>query len=149
MKQYIYKSAPELARLIRGGKATSTDIVKVHLNQIKKYNSTLQAMISIFDEEAMKEAALCDEEVKTGRFRRPLHGVPVTIKEQFWMKGKFSNANFKMLKDFVAPEDAVIVDRIKKRGAHLREFFSSSKESVERSSIHLQWNATLELATKW
>lgn len=120
MKQYVFKSATELARMIRESKATSTDIVKVHLDQIKNHNSTLHAMISIFDEEAMKEAALCDEEAKTGRFPVPLHGVPVTIKEQFWMKGKFSNTNFKMLKDFVAPEDALIVDRIKKRGAHLR-----------------------------
>jgi Asp-tRNA(Asn)/Glu-tRNA(Gln) amidotransferase A subunit family amidase len=120
MKQYIYKSAPELARMILGGKATSTDIVKAHLDQIKNHKSTLHAMISIFDEEAMKEAALRDEEAKTGRFRWPLHGFPGTIKEQFWMNGKFSNANFNMLKVSVTPEDAVIVDRINKRGAHLK-----------------------------
>ena len=117
MSQYIYKSAIELANLIREGKATSFDIVKEHLEQIKKHNDKLNALISIFEEEALQEAALCDKEAKAGKFRGPLHGVPMTIKEQFWIKGKKSNMNFKMLKDFVAPEDAIIVDRIRKSGA--------------------------------
>jgi len=117
MNRYIYKSATELAGLIRDGKATSYDIVKEHLEQIKKHNNKLNALISVFEEEALKEATLCDKETKDGKFRGPLHGVPVTVKEQFWIKGKKSNTNFKMLKDFVAPEDAVIVDRIKKSGA--------------------------------
>ncbi len=117
MAQYIYKSATELASLIREGKATCSDIVKEHLEQIKKYNNQLNALISIFEEEALQEAALCDKEAKEGKFRGPLHGVPVTIKEQFWIKDKKSSMNFKMLKDFVAPEDAIVVDRIRKSGA--------------------------------
>lgn len=117
MNQYIYKSATELAGFIQEGKATSSDIVKEHLEQINKHNSRLNALISVFEEEALHEAELCDKETREGKLRGPLHGVPVTIKEQFWIKGKKSNTNFKMLKDFVAPEDAVIVDRIKKSGA--------------------------------
>lgn len=117
MSQYIYKSATELAGLIREGKAESRDIVKEHLEQIKKHNHKLNALISVFEEEALLEASLCDKEAKEGRFRGLLHGVPVTIKEQFWIKGKKSNNNFKMLENFVAPEDAVIVSRIRKSGA--------------------------------
>ena len=116
MNQYIYKSATELAKLIREGKATSSDIVKEHLGQIKEHNNKLNALISIFEEEAIHEAGMCDKEAKEGNLRGPLHGVPVTIKEQFWIKGKKSNTNFKMLKDFAAPEDAIIVDRIRKSG---------------------------------
>jgi Asp-tRNA(Asn)/Glu-tRNA(Gln) amidotransferase A subunit family amidase len=47
----------------------------------------------------------------------PLHGVPLTIKEQFWIKNKKSTINAKIHRDFVAPEDAIVVDRIKKSGA--------------------------------
>ena len=117
MNQFIYKSAIELAALIREGKATSTEIVSAHLDQIKKYNGQLNALISIFEEEALQEAALCDQEAALGKFRGPMHGVPITVKEQLWIKGKHSNTNFKMLKDFVAPENAVIVNRIKDSGA--------------------------------
>lgn len=117
MAQFIYKSAGELASLISTGKAGSTEIVREHLEQIRKHNQTLHALISVFEEEALAEAAACDKETAKGISRGPLHGVPVTIKEQFWIKNKASNTNFKMLKDFVAPEDAVIVDRIRKAGA--------------------------------
>lgn len=117
MNQYSYKSAIELSNLIREGKATSTNIVKEHLERIKEHNNKINALISIFEQEALQEAAMCDKEASEGKFRGPLHGVPITIKESFWIKGKKSNMNFNMLKDFVAPEDAVIVDKIKKSGA--------------------------------
>jgi len=117
MSKFIYKSATELAHLIREGRATSSDIVKEHLEQIKKHNEKINALISLFEEEALEQAAQCDRETKEGKFRGPLHGVPVTIKEIFWIKGKHSNMNFKMLKEFVAPEDAVVIDRIRKNGA--------------------------------
>src|SRR6266540_7430834 len=117
MSKFIYKSATELAHLIREGRATSSDIVKEHLEQIKKHNEKINALISLFEEEALEQAAQYDRETKEGKFRGPLHGVPVTIKEIFWIKGKHSNMNFKMLKDFVAPEDAVVIDRIRKNGA--------------------------------
>jgi len=116
MSKFIYKSALELAKLIREGSATSVEIVKEHLEQIHKHNGQINALISVFEEEALAEAAACDTEAKAGNFRGPLHGVPITIKEQFWIKGKASNTNSKILKDFVAPSDAVVIERIKKAG---------------------------------
>jgi amidase len=117
MNSFIYQSAATLARLIREGKASSTEIVTQHLARIKEHNDKLNALISIFEKEALATAAQCDQEAAAGNFRGPLHGVPITIKECFWIKGEKSNTNFKMLRDFVAPEDAVIVDRILKSGA--------------------------------
>jgi len=117
MQQFIYKPASELAQLIRTGQATSTEIIKEHLEQIKSHNESLSALVNIFENEALQIAAEYDKEAIQGNFRGPLHGVPVTIKEQFWIKGRKSNTNSKLLKDFIAPEDAVVIDRIKKSGA--------------------------------
>ncbi len=117
MESYIYKSAIELASLIREGEAKSLDIVEEHIDRIKKMNPDINALISLFEEEAINEARECDKEASRGSFRGPLHGVPVTIKEQFWIKGKPGNTNSTRLKDFVAPENAVIVDRILGAGA--------------------------------
>lgn len=117
MGSFIYRSATELAALIRERKATRLEIVKDHLQQIKKYNGLFNALISLFEEEALEQAAQCDRETSHGKSRGPLHGVPVTVKEICWIKGKRSTMNFRMLKNFVAQEDAVVVDRIKKNGA--------------------------------
>ncbi|HXH48924.1 MAG TPA: amidase [Terriglobia bacterium] len=117
MPQYIYRSACELARLIREGQATSVEIVKEHLDRIKQHNGELNAFVALFEEEALAVAAERDQQAREGKFLGPLHGVPVSIKEQFWIRGKKSTINAKMHKDFVAPQDAVVVDRIRKSGA--------------------------------
>ena len=114
---YIYRTAHELAQLIREGQVTSVEIVKEHLNRIKERNGELNAFVNLFEEEALAVAAERDQQAQQGIFLGPLHGVPVSIKEQFWIKGKSTTINSKLHKDFVAPEDAVIVDRIRKSGA--------------------------------
>jgi len=117
MGKYIYRSAVELAQLIRDGEATSTEVVKEHLARIQQLNPELNAVVELLEDEALKTAAECDAEAKQGNFRGPLHGVPMTVKEQYWVKGTRSTLNANMLKDWVAPEDAVIVSRLRKAGA--------------------------------
>lgn len=117
MPQHIYRSASDLAELIRQGKATSVDIVKEHLARINERNDELNAFVDLFEGEALSVAAERDRQAQEGRFLGPLHGVPVSVKEQFWIQGKSSTMNAKMYKDFVAAEDAVVVERIRNSGA--------------------------------
>ena len=117
MPQHVYEPAHELARLIREGLTTSVGIVKQHIARIKERNDDLNAIVALFEEEALAVAAERDAQAQAGTFLGPLHGVPVTIKEQFWIQGKRSTINARMFKDFVAPEDAVVVDRIRRSGA--------------------------------
>jgi len=60
MGEFIYMSATELARLIRSGKATSTEIVKDHLDRINKLNPTLNAVVITLADEALETAAACN-----------------------------------------------------------------------------------------
>ena len=53
MSQHLFKSATELAQLIRNGVISSTEIVKEHLAQIKKYNPTLNAVVILMEEEVL------------------------------------------------------------------------------------------------
>ncbi len=131
MSQYLFKSATELAQLIRNGDVSSKEIVKEHLAQIKKHNPTLHAVVILLEDESLKEAAKCDEESKMGNFRGPLHGVPITVKEQFSVKGTKSTLNSKRLKDWVADEDALIVKRLKDAGAILLGKTNVPKELLD------------------
>ncbi len=131
MEKYIYKSAFELAELIRNGKATSKEIVEEHLAQIQKYNQSLHAVVLLMEDEALKEAQACDAEVEKGNFRGPLHGVPMTIKEQFWLKGAKSTLNSNHLKDWTAEEDALVVSRLRKSGAIILGKTNISKQMLD------------------
>lgn len=117
VEQYVYRPAHELARLVRERKVTSAEIVKEHVARIKGRNGELNAVVALFEAEALAAAADRDREAQEGKFLGPLHGVPVTVKEQFWIQGKRSTINAKIHKDFVAPEDAVVVNRVRKSGA--------------------------------
>jgi amidase len=117
MSTHCYQSATALAKLIREGKATSTEIVKEHFARIHQHNPSLNAVVILLEEEALKTAAACDQEAKEGNFRGPLHGVPMTVKEQFWVKDTKSTLNFKGFKDWIAPQDAIVVERLRKAGA--------------------------------
>ncbi len=138
MGTFIYRSAGELARLIREGEATSVEIVKEHLDQIQAHNHRLQALVRIFEEEALSTAAERDKEVKAGNIRGPLHGVPLTIKEQFWIKGQKSTINSNLFKDFVASSDGLLIRRIRESGAILL-----GKTNVPKMLLDYQVNGDL------
>ncbi len=131
MNNYIFKSATELTSLIRNKEATSTAIVKAHLDHIKVHNPALAAIVFLFEEQALQEAAACDREADAGNFKGPLHGVPMTIKDQFWVKDIKSTLNSNRFKDWVAPEDALTVKRLRDAGAIIMGKTNVPKELLD------------------
>ena len=114
--KYIYKSASELAEMIKTQKASSTEIVTEFLNNIKNNNYKYNSLIYIREQEALAEAKQADEAVAKGEISKPLLGVPITIKEMFWVKGSPSTMNAKMF-GVTATSDAPIVTQLKNSGA--------------------------------
>ncbi len=115
--RFIGKPAIELARLIRSHQATSYDIVKEHLDYIRANNYKYNAFIFLRDTEALADAKRADEFISKGdTLNKPLLGIPISIKEMFWVKGSPSTMNAKMY-GFIAPEDATVVKHLKKAGA--------------------------------
>lgn len=115
--KFIYKSATELAAMIRNHQATSVDIVTELIHHIKNQNYQYHALIFLREQETIQEAQLADVAVARGdTMNKPLLGVPVTIKEMFWVKGSPSTLNAKMY-GFIAPRNAVIVEQLRRAGA--------------------------------
>ena len=115
--KFIFKSATELADLIRKKEATSLEITQELINYIKNNNYKTNAFVWLFEKEALEAARKADEKVAKGEVLGLLHGVPVAIKEQFWIKGKFSTVNAAQFQNFIAPENAAIVDAWINEGA--------------------------------
>ncbi|MFN8278841.1 MAG: amidase family protein [Saprospiraceae bacterium] len=115
--KYIYKSATELAAMIRHREATSVEVVTEFLNNIRNNNYQYNALIWIRAEEALQDAQRADQMVAQGdTTNHLLLGVPVTIKEMYWVKGSPSTLNAKMY-GFTAPDDATVVKQLKSAGA--------------------------------
>jgi amidase len=112
-----HSSALALARQVARGELTSSDLVRAQLARIRQLNPTLNAVVVLQEEQALQEAAACDQEAQRGALRGPLHGIPMTVKEQFWVRGTPSTLNTKLMRGWVAAEDSLTVTRLKKAGA--------------------------------
>lgn len=116
-QRFIYASAGELAAMIRNRQATSKAIVQTHVNYIRSNNHKTNAFVWLFEEDALDAARAADEKVVRGEPVGMLHGVPVSIKEEFWVKDKPNTLNAEMFQGFKAPRNAEVVDAFVEQGA--------------------------------
>ena len=112
------KSATELARMINSGEVSSTEVVRAHLARIEAVNPALNAVVLVLADQALEAAEAADRRVGAdGDELGPLHGVPVTIKENVDVAGTATTNGLPVLKDAVASADAPVVERLRAAGA--------------------------------
>ena len=107
----------EAAKLIRNGKVSVTELTKMYLDAAKQFEPTLNAFITLTEEEALDRAADLDKEVRRGDIRGPLHGIPVVYKDNFDTKGILTTMGSQFYSTRVAKKDAVAVSKLRDAGA--------------------------------
>ena len=112
-----YRSATDLARLLRSRKTTATALLDLCLDQYAKHNDTLNAIVVTDIERARKAAAASDRRLKKGKPIGPYDGVPMTAKESFDWTGTPSTWGAPRLRDNIATSDAVALKRLTDAGA--------------------------------
>ncbi|SNS31680.1 Asp-tRNAAsn/Glu-tRNAGln amidotransferase A subunit [Belliella buryatensis] len=114
-----YLSVAELSTLIRTGKLSSERLTTIYLNRIKTYGDTLQAVITVMEEEALMQARAMDAEIKAGKYRGPLHGIPYGVKDLLAVKGTKTTWGAMPYKDQVINETATVVEKLNEAGGVL------------------------------
>ena len=109
--------AVETARLVREGELSAAEVVAGTLARIEERDRELNAFTEIGAEDALADAQAADRALVRGEAVGPLHGVPVAVKEVIWLEGWRATNGSLALRDFVAPEDAVAVARLRAAGA--------------------------------
>lgn len=110
-------SLSEASARIHNRSVTSTQLTKALLARIAVYDPKTNAYITVMTEEALKQAAQLDEEAKAGKFRSPLHGIPIALKDNIDTAGTRTTAASPMFRTRVPSEDAEVVTRLKTAGA--------------------------------
>jgi amidase len=111
------RSATELADGI-GRKAFSCrEVMESVVGRIRALNGALNAIVYDYTDEALAEARRADDDLAAGRVRGPLHGVPVTIKENVDQAGKPTPNGLPALEKVIAPDDAPLVRNLRNAGA--------------------------------
>ena len=110
-------SATELARKIAAKEASSLEVIEAHLERIEAVNPKLNAIVRLLADDARAAASEADRAVAAAGPLGPLHGVPVTVKENIDMAGLATTWGVPALAEAVVPVDAPIVERMRAAGA--------------------------------
>jgi Asp-tRNA(Asn)/Glu-tRNA(Gln) amidotransferase A subunit family amidase len=109
----------KLAPLLRSRAVSSTDLTKMYLGRMKKYAPQLLCLITLTEDLALEQAAAADREIRAGRYRGPLHGIPYGVKDLFDTNGIRTTWGAEPFQKRVPDRNATVVDRLGKAGAVL------------------------------
>ncbi|PKB73726.1 MAG: hypothetical protein BZY75_00320 [SAR202 cluster bacterium Io17-Chloro-G7] len=114
-----FLTATRLSELIRTREVSPVEATEAYLDRISTVDSQLNSYITICRQEALGDARAAEQEIGSGNYRGPMHGIPVAVKDQFNTKGILTTGGSSILKDFVPDEDATVVSKLKDAGAVL------------------------------
>ncbi len=109
----------ELSQALRVRRLSAQEVTERCLQRIADRNTSINAFIRVLADEARAQAAGADAEMAAGRYRGPLHGVPVSLKDVIDMRGVPTTAASRVREGHVASRDAVVTTRLRDAGAIL------------------------------
>src|SRR5437899_850623 len=117
MYELCFTSEFELTKLFRGKALSPVEIARAVLERLERMNTGLGAYVLVHAERALKQARAAGRAVMAGEPLGPLHGVPVSIKDNLWTAGDRTTFGSRLFAEFVAPEDAPSVAGLRAAGA--------------------------------
>jgi Asp-tRNA(Asn)/Glu-tRNA(Gln) amidotransferase A subunit family amidase len=108
-----------LASLIERKQVSSTELTQMYLARLKRYQPTLNFYVTLTEDLALKQAADADREIRAGKYRGPLHGLPWGAKDLFATKGIKTTWGGEPYVNQVFNYDATVVERLRDAGAVL------------------------------
>ena len=108
-----------LAALVERRLVSSTELTQMYLTRLKRYQPTLNFYVTLTEDLALQQAAEADREIKAGKYRGPLHGLPWGAKDLLATKGIRTTFGAEPYVDQVIDYDATVVERLRQAGAVL------------------------------
>ena len=108
-----------LAQLIRTRQVTSVELTEMYLTRLHRYNEKLNCVVTFLDDLALAQAKEADAEIRAGKHKGPLHGIPWGAKDIIAVKGYKTTWGSGAYKDQVLDEEASVVEMLRDAGAVL------------------------------
>src|SRR5467141_4143077 len=148
-----FASIEEIGKLFRKRKLSPLELTKLMLARIERLNPKLNAYITVTAELGLAQAKKAESELlaprgrKGHRDRGPLHGIPISLKDNIYTNGIRTTAGSKILSEFVPRHDAVVVRKLKEAGAvilgktNLHEFaYGVTSNNPHFGPVHNPWD---------
>ncbi len=117
--EFCKMSAAEIAEGVRAKRWTASEVLEACLKRIKKYDGKINAVVTLCEEKARREAANIDAKIARGEDVGILAGVPYVAKDNFCAEGVKTTCCSKMLENWVSNYDATVIKLMREAGAVL------------------------------
>lgn len=107
----------EAAAELRAGNVSSVELTTAALERIQRLDPKLNAFLTVTAGSALDEARRADEELRSGRDRGPLHGIPVALKDLFLTRGVRTTGGSKIYEHYMPDVDSAVGERLAAAGA--------------------------------
>jgi aspartyl-tRNA(Asn)/glutamyl-tRNA(Gln) amidotransferase subunit A len=145
-----FASIEEISRLFRKRKLSPVELTRLILARIVKLDSQLNAYITVAPDLALKQAKQAELELsgrKSDRDRGPLHGIPISLKDNISTEDIRTTAGSRILGKFIPQQDAAVVTQLKKAGAvilgktNMHEFaYGVTSNNPHYGPVHNPWD---------
>ncbi|MCH9010750.1 MAG: amidase [Chloroflexi bacterium] len=114
-----FMTISELAKLIESGEISPVEVTNAMLQRISQLDGRYKSYATLMADKALADARRAEKEIKDGRYRGPLHGVPIAVKDLCFTRGVRTMGGCKVLADHVPDFDSTVVARLEAAGAVL------------------------------
>ncbi|HEV7680605.1 MAG TPA: amidase [Pyrinomonadaceae bacterium] len=119
LEELAFAPLTQLAELVRTRKVSPVELTRMYLGRLKKFGPKLNCVVTLTEDLALAQASNAEREIKAGRYRGPLHGIPWGAKDLFATKGIRTTWGAEPYRDQVIDYDATVVERLRDAGAVL------------------------------
>ncbi len=145
--EICYASAGQLAPMIKSGEISPVEVIEAHLSRIRATEPVLNSFITVLSEEAVAAARQAERDIRAGRYRGPLHGIPVGLKDLFNTGGVRTTSGSRIYDNFVPDQDCTVAARFREAGAillgklNMHQFaYGPTGENPDYGHMHNPWD---------
>jgi len=117
--ELAFLSIEQAARLLRRKEISPVELTEISLARIERLNPSLNAFLTVVADRARRQAREAEREILRKRPRGLLHGIPISLKDNFYTRGIRTTAGSTILGDFVPRSDSDVTASLARAGAIL------------------------------
>ena len=107
----------EASALIEKREVSPVELIDATLDRVDRLQPALNAFITVMHREARRDAKRAEAEIARGKYKGPLHGIPVSLKDLYYTRGVRTTAGSKVLANFVPRYDSTVTAKLRRAGA--------------------------------
>ena len=145
--EICYMGAGDLSKLVQSKEISPVEIIEAHLTRIEATEPVLNSFITLLADQARKSARQAEKDIQAGRYKGPLHGIPVALKDLYNTGGVRTTSGSRIFDTFIPTEDCTVAAKFHQAGAillgklNMHQFaYGPTGENPDYGHMHNPWN---------